>query len=150
MISFQVLKEAKAFLCWEVCKDLGVQLVPMRPAVAYYYPPRNPRHAIVVFYNPGSRDLSEALFLLFHEAGHAMQWMRLSVEDKADYFHAMIDADKGVEKTAFEQEAWDRGREFLEKFVSAKCLDPELVALYDLYGRACLLSYRNPSSGESS
>lgn len=150
MIGFQMLKEAKAFLCWEVFTDLSVQLVPMRPAVAYYYPPRNMRHAIVVFYHPGSHDFSEALFLLFHEAGHAVQWMKLSAEDKADYFYEMIDTDKGTSKTAFEQEAWERGRVFLERFVSAKCLDPELVALYDLYGRASLLSYRDPSAEESS
>lgn len=146
MIPPATLKAAKAFLCWEVFDNIGVQLVPVRPACAYYHPPRSSRHGIVLFYNPGAQDCSEALFLLFHEAGHARHWERLHAAGRSDYFQTMLDRDKGDEKMMFEKEAWDCGRELLERFVVRERLDPSMLAQYDLYGRACLLSYRDSAT----
>ncbi|MCX8043547.1 MAG: hypothetical protein N3B18_05400 [Desulfobacterota bacterium] len=142
MISAATLTSAKAFLCWDVFENtLAVQLVPIRTAVAYYYPPLNPHHGIVVFYSPQAPDLSEALFLLFHEAGHVRQWIRLHEKHHGEHFCAMIERDKGAEKIAFEQEAWHCGKELLERFVQHAHLDPVVLEQYDLYGQACLLSY---------
>ncbi len=141
MISKSVLTAAKAFLCWDAFKNLSIQLVPVQNAVAYYYPPQNAHHGIVLLYAAGAPDLSEPLFLLFHEAGHARQWTELYGKDRKDYFQEMIDRDRGSEKTAFEQEAWDNGRHLLEQFVRQEKLDSAVLAKYDLYGKACLLSY---------
>jgi len=149
VITPATLANAKAFLCWEVFDNLGIQLVPLRPAVAYYHPPQNNRHGIVLCYNPGAQDLSEALFLLFHEAGHARQWTQLQAAGRGDYFAAMLDSDRGDEKTQFEQKAWECGRELLERFADREHLAASVLAQYDLYGRACLLSYRDSAhSGE--
>jgi len=141
MISKSVLTSAKAFLCWDVFKNLSVQLVPVHNAVAYYYPPQNAHHGIVLFYTPGAPDLCEPLFLLFHEAGHARQWAELCAQNRKDYFQEMIDRDKGTEKMTFEKEAWDTGRRLLEQFLRKEQLDATVLAKYDLYGKACLLSY---------
>jgi hypothetical protein len=141
MIPFSVLAAAKAFLCWDGIDHLGIQLVPLRSAVAYYYPPGNQHHAIVVFYDPASRDFSEPFFLLFHEAGHARQWVQLHAVNRADYFQKMMNADRGQEKMAFEREAWDSGRQLLEEFLYREQLSPTLTAHYDLYARASLLTY---------
>jgi hypothetical protein len=142
VISKELLVSAKAFLCWEAVENLSVQLVPVQNAVAYYYPPQNVHHAIVIFFQPSASDFSEPLFLLFHEAGHALQYMRLCEQNREDYFQKMIDLDRGIEKMDFEKEAWAAGRDLLLRFLQKKALDLNLLAKFDLYSRACTLSYR--------
>ena len=143
MVDASVLRAAKAFLCWDMFDDLGVQLVPLRHPVAYFYPRHNPQHAIVLFYTESARDMSEALFLLFHEAGHVRQWLQLHQDGQDHRFAQLLNLDKGAAKYGFEQEAWTLGRALLEEFLRAKELETGLLDAYDQYGRRCLESYKD-------
>ncbi len=141
MISEPVLFAAKAFLCWDALRDLSVQLVPVREAAAYYYPPSNRRHSIIVFYTPGKRDLSEPFFLLFHEAGHACQWNAGNTAGRQQNFHELIDTPSGRDKCIFEHEAWERGRELLERFMHRHGLPGTVLDAYSRFRDRCLQSY---------
>jgi hypothetical protein len=137
MISFDVLSKAKGFLCWDVFKDLAIQLVPLQNAVAYYYPPQNSSHSIVVFYQENINDFSESLFLLFHEAGHAIQ---NSLTNGKEFFDKM-NLPNGKEKVDFEFEAWNEGRIIFNKFVKQENLDSDFMRRFDEYGVKAIESY---------
>ena len=141
MIDKSVLDAAKAFLCWEAFDGLSVQLVAVQNAVAYYYPPGNPCHAVVLFYLEESRDFSEPLFLLFHEAGHAKQWSEMQAQKKTDLFQRMISATEGREKLDFEKQAWEIGMRLFADFLRKEKLEPLLFEHFDRYRAVCLQSY---------
>jgi hypothetical protein len=141
MISKALLDAAKAFLCWDVFPDLAIQLVPLQHAVAYYYPPGSSLHGIVLFYDPAQRDFSEPLFLLFHEAGHACQWLQMQAGGQEELFHSLMGLDKGPGKVAFETEAWRLGKELFMQFAGSRDLGPGLSGRFESYGQKCVTSY---------
>jgi len=126
-----VLFAAKSFLCWEKFHDLSVKLIPVQNFTAFYYPPDNHLHTIVIFYNPDAGDISQALFLLFHEAGHARQWHRMRERDESPGFTYYLNLDKGQEKIDFENEAWSMGRELMAEFIARQNLSEKLLLKYD-------------------
>ena len=143
VVGKSVLATAKAYLCWEVFGRLTIQLVPVQDAVAYYYPPNNESHSIVLFYQASLDDFSEPLFLLFHEAGHARQWSEIPVQKRESHFRKMINLDTGKDKTAFEEKAWEAGRELLSRFIEKEHLSKNLLSRFDSYKEICLKSYHD-------
>ncbi len=141
MISKSVLTSAKAFLCWDSLENLSIQLVPVQNAVAYYYPRQNAFHTIVLFYDESLQDFSKPLFLLFHEVGHAIQWLELKKARQEQHFSDMMDSDKGEQKVIFEQQAWTLGRSLLYRFIDKEDLSFDVLERYDQYGTACVQSY---------
>lgn len=137
----ETLARAKAFLCWERFPALAVQLVQVHGAVAYFFAPHADRPAIVLF-TPPQEERSEALFLLFHEAGHYLQYMELAESGRAGEYWRLVDCPMGDPRRAFEAEAWERGRALFAEFVHT-CLPehPELLAEFDACARAKLASY---------
>ncbi len=140
MISRSDLHEAKAFLCWDVFENLSVQLVALQDAAAFYFPPQNHLHSIVLFYNDDCDDFSEPLFMLFHEAGHVKQFDKLGIPKKYDEF---LQAPNGRRRMTFEQQAWDEALILFKQFIDKKAeLDKGMLlsAFYD-YSHLCIRSY---------
>ncbi len=133
MVSFSTLKSAKAFLCWDEISDLSIQLVPVQKNTAWHYPPNTPLHSIVVYYDPDSFDLRNALFFLFHEAGHVLQWLAYKKDDNLTEFNKLLAIDKGEQKVAFEAIAWELGEKLLERFLLIERMDSLLSRDYELF-----------------
>lgn len=140
MVGKSVLDAAKAFLCWDSGLRLSVQLVALQGPVSYFYPPAGDRGSIVVFYPADTEDFSRTLFLLFHEAGHALQWERAG-EVQAGHFQTAAGTTVGTHRQAFEREAWDLGRGLLGDFLDRAGLGRDLRAAYDHCAAGCLESY---------
>jgi hypothetical protein len=142
MLPKSILDRAKAYLCWDAVPDLAIQLVPVHGATGFYYPPGNGLHGIVLFYDPGSRDYTEPLFLLFHEAGHSCQWRRMKDAGRECEFSENLDTATGTRKTLFEEEAWSLGEELFRSYLKKNDLDEGLAAAYADYGRRCRETYQ--------
>ncbi len=117
LISKQLLAQAKAFLCWDACPDLTIKLVPLQDPVAFYYPPSPTSHTIVIFYPAQHDDVSQALFLLFHEIGHYRQFQEYPQQAKDRQFEEVMNMAEGAEKARFEREAWECGADLLAIFL---------------------------------
>ena len=141
MITKDLLDQAKAFLCWDVFPDISIQLVEMKTAVSYYYPPSD-RSTIVVYYERGSDDFSLPLIFLFHEAGHHLQYLERKKTGGESEFWERIDIPTGPFKAAFEQESWNRGRVLFETFVQTCGLDESQLKRYDSVAGQSIESYR--------
>lgn len=141
MIPKSILDAAKGFLCWDEFPDLSIQLIALQDAVGYYYPQDNGLQSILLFYNPAVEDFTEALFLLFHEAGHACQWREMTARKQGELFSRLMALDTGQEKAAFECAAWRLGQELFEKFVKNHGLSTRLYDQFTEYGRRCSASY---------
>lgn len=142
MIPKSVLDAAKAFLCWDIFKDLTIQLVEIQGAVGYYYPPLNESHLITLFYPVGTNDFARPLYLLFHEAGHAQQWLSMPQKDRRNIFCSLINLDKGPEKDGFEGQAWKLGRNLFIDFIKRENLALYLLDGFDGYNATCMKSYK--------
>jgi hypothetical protein len=142
MISKSVLDKAKAFLCWDTFSDLNVQFIELQQAVAYFFPPSKDRNTIVVFYRQGNPDFTKPFFLLFHEAGHYLQFQEWKSSGRETHFWKLIDTHEGSIKAAFEEESWNWGRDLIEDFIRKNELDESVLALYDEYASSCVGSYR--------
>lgn len=142
MISQSILFEAKAFLCWNKFPKLSIKLIPIDEAIAFFYPPAKDILTINLFYEKHTRDFSYALCLLFHEAGHVMQWQNLSAQNRTDEFWCSINRDKGDQKIRFEREAWNYGKELLSEFMAKISMDQNiLINVYKSYAEQSLLTY---------
>lgn len=141
MIPKSVLFDAKAFLCWDSFEDLSIQLVPVQNSAAYYYPPDNKYHSLVIFYNDQLADFCEPLFLLFHEAGHVLQWKKYKAEGALFSFYENINLSTGFEKQNFEKQAWEKGRELFVKFSKQQTLSHTLIDEFDAYAKRSVSSY---------
>jgi len=142
MMTQKLLHEAKAFLCWDKFHDLTIQLIPIDSAVAYFFPPDAGQKTILVFYLSDRTDYSEALFLLFHEAGHHVQYALIASKNMCESFKALMNQDKGSSKYQFEAEAWDAGRTLLVDFLSGHSMAlSEILSAYDACSQRCLSSY---------
>ncbi len=137
-----VLKEAKAFLCWDVFDDLAIQLVPLQNAAAFYFPPISETHSIVLFYDKSLRDFSEPLFLLFHEAGHRQQYALIG-----DLFDEMIKIPNGPQRQDFERQAWQLARRIFIDFVNHTRLDKFVLHEFDQFAKKSIKSYSDHSQG---
>ncbi len=143
MINQAILFEAKAFLCWEKFPKLSIKLIPINEATAFFYPPTKDIWTINLFYEKNSRDFSQALCLLFHEAGHLIQWLHLSAENRTDEFWNSIHRDKGDQKIQFEQEAWNYGQKLLTEFLTKINMEKNIFyPIYKSYAKQSLLSYK--------
>ena len=78
---------------------MSIQLIPLTQSIAYYVPPTD-RHTILLFYDANQHDFAQALFLLFHEAGHKMQR-----DIDSNVFQQMVDIPKGEMRQKFEIES---------------------------------------------
>ena len=142
MISKPVFDKAKAFLCWDTFSDLNVQFIELQQTVAYFFPPSRDRNTIVVFYRQGNPDFTRPLFLLFHEAGHYLQFQEWKSSGRETHFWKLIDTHEGAIKASFEEESWTWGKDLLEDFARKNGLDESVLQLYDNYASECVNSYR--------
>ncbi|MBN2102649.1 hypothetical protein JW835_01250 [bacterium] len=140
MISFEVIKQAKAFLCWDCYKDLSIQLIPIRESLAYYYPPAQ-MGSIVLFYNPDAEDFTTLLYLLFHEAGHHSQQKSWLKNNKSEAYWKTIQTPTGSDKMEFEKESWDRGRNLFQKFLQKENINIELLDNFDSFSIQQIKTY---------
>lgn len=141
MVPKTVLDQAKAFLCWDTFPDLTVQLIELQETAAYFYPPSNDRCTILVFYQRHGADYSRPLFLLFHEAGHLLQYEEWEKDGRTSDFWKVLNESSGSIKTAFERESWNWGRDLLEDFITKSGLEKGVLDAYDCYAGQCVQSY---------
>ncbi len=127
MINQSILFQAKSFLCWERCPGLSIKLVPIQETVAFFYPPQSEVASVVLFYKETANNLTDPLCLLFHEAGHYLQWLSARKARREEDFTKFINLDKGKEKIDFEREAWKIGQEMLIEFLNKEKLEMNLV-----------------------
>ncbi len=143
MISQSVLFDAKAFLCWEKFPNLSIKLIPIEAAIAFFYPPTKDISSIKLFYQKNTKDFSQALCLLFHEAGHLKQWQNLSDQGNEEEFWERMNLDKGERKVDFERDAWQIGQELLSEFLAKIDVDKNiLINVYKLYAAQSLTTYK--------
>jgi len=143
MINQSILFEAKAFLCWDKFPKISIKLILIDEATAFFYPPAKDILTINLFYEKHTQDFSYALCLLFHEAGHVMQWQNLSTQNREDEFWRYIHLDKGDQKIQFEREAWNFGEELLNEFLAKINIDQNiLINVYKSYAKQSLLTYK--------
>ena len=142
LLSKKVLEQAKSFLCWDKYKDLTIKLIEIDTTVAFFYPPKNDLSAIVVFYEKNCIDFSNAIFLLFHEIGHLIQYKAYQTNNSIKKYYSVINADKGINKTEFERAAWKQGENILIQFLDQiKLTNSTLLVQYREFAEKCLLSY---------
>jgi len=141
MVDKAVLDQAKAFLCWDAVQGISVQLVALSGVAAYFYPPDTRQCSIVVFYNNEEADCSGALYYLFHEAGHAVQFQMMKSSGTSGDFRRLMNIYKGEERVAFEAESWQLGRSLLEQFIQKQELNQSLLAEYDQLAAESLQTY---------
>ncbi len=138
-----LLDRAKAFLCWDMFPDLTIKLVPLQHPTAFYYPPSATFNTIVVFYPVQVQDFSPCLFLLFHEAGHYLQFREYRQQGREQQFWEMVNMNDGPQKINFERDSWQQGAELLSEFLLRNTIDSKSVmAEYQIYAEHCLESYR--------
>ncbi len=143
MISQSVLFDAKAFLCWEKFPNLSIKLIPIEAAIAFFYPPTKDISSIKLFYQKNTKDFSQALCLLFHEAGHFKQWQNLSDQGNEEEFWERMNLDKSERKVDFERDAWRIGQELLSEFLAKIDVDKNiLINVYKLYAAQSLTTYK--------
>ena len=143
MISQSVLFEAKAFLCWEKFPNLSITLIPIEVAIAFFYPPTKDISTIKLFYEKNTGDFSQALCLLFHEAGHVKQWQKLSDQGNENEFWDCMNLDKGDRKVKFEHEAWQFGEKLLNELLAKISMDKDiLIPVYKCYAAQSLATYK--------
>lgn len=140
-ITKTILDQAKAFLCWDIFRDLSIQLVEVQEVVSYYHPPLD-RSSIIVYYERGNKDFSFPLFLLFHEVGHYLQFHEMRENGREDDFQEMIDNPTGPANIKFEEESWSKGKRIFEKFIKIQNLDESLLKDYDRAAEESIRSYR--------
>jgi len=140
MINKALLDEAKAFLCWDVFPNLSIQLVEFNGPVSYYYPPSE-RNTIILHYERGNPNFSFPLFLLFHEAGHLLQFKEMQTNGTESDFWKIINVPTGLSKTKFEKEGWSKGRVVFQQFIRKHRLEEALLKDYDRVAQNSIESY---------
>jgi hypothetical protein len=142
MIAKSLLAQAKAFLCWDKFSDLTIKLVPLQDPVAFYYPPSPTAHTIVVFYPTQQDNLSQALFLLFHEIGHYRQFQKYRQQAQDRQFEEVMNMVEGAEKASFEREAWECGAVLLAQFLKQVAIPVQpIMQTYREYAAQCVKTY---------
>ncbi len=122
----EVLSRAKQFLAWDRFPDLAIQLIRLDRPVGYFFPEGNSHPTVLLFYTDDT--VREALFLLFHEAGHFL-----------DGPSGQREAEGNLE---VERRAWRRGKELFEEFCEKEKLGEAWLSAYDAFARESLETYR--------
>ena len=136
------LQRAKAFLCWDKFPMLSIQLVPIKGQVGYFFPPRHDYSQIVLFYSDHNDEFSDAIFLLFHEIGHYIQYNHYAEVGQSSEFSLLVEKDKGPQKMAFEKESWQLGSQVLIEFLGKEKIAAEGVLLaFNRFAEKSILTY---------
>lgn len=142
MVTFHLFSQAKAFLGWDKFPDLTIKLIPVQKAVGFYLSPENRLHTIILFYHARATEFTEPFFLLFHEAGHFLQFRKEENRDNNANYEKLVNQLKGTEKINFEIEAWKNGELLLREFLEKHELSiPGLMHELTEYQKNCLHSY---------
>ena len=142
LVSKNLLFDAKAYVCWDVFSHLSVQLIPLETAVAFYYPPKNPNHTIVVFYLQSATDFAEPLFLLFHECGHVKQWQEFQQRNNTAQFYSNLNSPNLQEKQQLEIQAWQYAETLLRDFLRQQNMErAAILQRFNSYKNRCQSSY---------
>lgn len=145
MLTKAVLEQAKAFLCWDHFPNLSIKLIELKDSVGFYFPPNQDTNTILLFYHRQTSDFSKPLFLLFHEAGHHLQYLNYNVRGFTDQFIERMNQTSGREKAEFETEAWKHGELLLRQFLKLQDIEtPNLILKFNEYAYLCIQTYQNP------
>jgi len=142
MTGKSILDQAKAYLCWDIFRNMNIQLVGIQSDAAYFFPPRKDDATIVVFYRDGNEDMSRPLFLLFHEAGHWVQFAEYRERGREKEFYHIINSPTGTDRYCFEKQAWAEGGILLRDFAEKHHLPVEWLDRFDRYAEESLASYQ--------
>ena len=141
MITRDILVSAKQYLCWDRYEDLTIQFIEVSEPVSYFFPPASERATILLFLKSANRDCREALFLLFHEVGHYLQYRAARAQNPEAQYRARLELD-GARRAAFEEEAWNMGVRDLEAFLRELELPREqLLSEYRDYAERSIATY---------
>ena len=142
MISRDILIQVKQYLCWDLFQDLSIQLIEVQGSVSYFFAPQDDRSTILLFLKPTDGDYSESLFLLLHEVGHYLAYKLLKQSNDESQYWQTLNEVSGPDKLQFERVAWERGREFFERFIEQEALTVgDLLADYDVFAQRSLHTY---------
>ena len=141
MIGREIIDRAKAYLCWDIFPELNFQLVELQKAVSYFYPPSG-HQTIIVFYEKGNPDFSVPLFLLFHEAGHCLQYQEMIESSHESDFWCKINLPSGPDRVSFEKESWAKGKILLREFIIKQNLSMNLIHAYEKQAARFLKTYQ--------
>jgi len=140
-MDIDIIRKAKEFLCWDKFPGLSIQLIETREAVSYFLPPSDVS-TIILFWREKGGDLSVPLFLLFHEAGHLVQYREYEHSSKKDHFWEMINQSAGEKKVEFETDAWNKGRVLLEEFIDKYEIDWNPKQDFEEYANRSIATYK--------
>lgn len=88
--------------------------------------------------------MSQALFLLFHEAGHYVQFQKYGRQGQERPFWESTHLVDGPEKADFEQDAWERSNKLLREFLhQADLPEDSVLPTYNSYAGQCIVSYED-------
>lgn len=136
------LIQAKSFLCWDKFPDLAIQLIPITDAVAYFYPPRNDYASIVLFYPENASDFNHVIFLLFHEAGHYLQYQQFEQNNNSTHFSQIINSGNNSEKVVFEKESWLLAAALFKEFIVKQGMfTEEIMESFQQFSQECVQTY---------
>ena len=107
---------------------------------SYFHPPSR-MGTIIVYYNRENPDFAAPLFLLFHESGHYVQYLKYMESGREQAYWKNLNTPTGEIKADFEKEGWILGRELLEQFIARRKLNPSLLKDYDRYAGKNTKSY---------
>lgn len=142
MVSKSILSDAKAYLCWDKFDDLSIQLIEIKESVAYFFPPNHDFKTILLFYDKDQIDFSSALFLLFHEAGHALQYHEYEKQNNTEEFLRLMNLNKGSEKVRFEMTSWQKGKQLFTEFLETyQIKNSALLSNYETYAQISVQTY---------
>lgn len=125
------LDRAKAFLCWDKFPDLSIQLIELGEAVGYFVPPAK-LGTLFLFYSKTDANKNNALFLLFHEAVHYLQY-------QAGSFVSAFDSQENLVER--ERNAWTLGRQLFLEYLEKESLPLDLEDGYDLFSQQSIQTY---------
>jgi len=143
MVLKSVLEQAKSFLCWDKYPTLNIKLISLNQSVGFFFPPHPEFNTILIFYQEGIQDFSEALFLLFHETGHYIQHIDYQKHNQEKRFWELVNSPQNGMKMKFETEAWENGRNLFQQFIKRKNINvSQLCQQFEQYQEKCLQSYQ--------
>lgn len=141
MISKSILNQAKSFLCWEKFSDLSITLIQLDHAIGFYYPPKTALHTILLFYEKNQNDFTKPLCLLFHEAGHLVQYNQYDKTGTKNQYQEHLNSRDTDQRLKFEEDAWRLGKSLFTEFCARYQIGTHLIEDYDSYQKECLNTY---------
>ena len=92
-------------------------------------------------FHKGNDDYTIPLYLLFHEAGHSLQYREMTENGTESRFHTLINIPTGPERVAFESQSWKIGKELLTLFMAKNDLNSNILLRYENFAQKSIRTY---------